>query len=190
MTDYITTASGIKINRATGQVIKEKPEFIAVPNNQQLKELVVQTNKKLSDLPADTNKMNLLSCILSYSLYGLSNAEIGIALTLSEDRVIAIKESEFYLELKNEVLANIKTSQANEVKGFLEQNAMSAAKATVDLLDSEDEKVKLLAAKDVLDRTGHKPKEDKITNNENGLVIQIISNNDNDSVTISGDNYG
>lgn len=93
--------------------------------------------------------------ILMYSEKGMSNTEIGTKLSLSPFTVSHIKGSDEFLIRQT----NFRRSVIEQVQGVFEKRAKNAAKQVCDLMKSgtSADKVKLEAAKDILDRIGYKP---------------------------------
>jgi nitrate reductase alpha subunit len=70
---------------------------------------------------------------------------------------MSVRANDNYDELRSMLVGEVRASQQTDVRGLLEDSADAAAERILALMDSGDEKVSLAAAKDVLDRAGHRP---------------------------------
>jgi hypothetical protein len=132
---------------------------VEVPSNTQAQRIVSSTRRKLADLPAMPKQMNSFAVVLVYTASGLSDGEIAVATGFDEAQVQWMRTQAAYRQLESMVIEAAQQEAAQEVKHILVQGEKRAAQTVVGLLDSEYDAVALQAAKDLLDRGGHKPSE-------------------------------
>ncbi len=178
-TEPLILADGTEINPIDGLVVTEDT-LVEVPNTEQIKREIVAARKRISDLPVPPGQMNTLSVIISYSLFGINDEDISSTLFIPLEQVIAIKESDAYVNLQEQFLRNILESDLSSVRGMFVQNSRIAADKMFHLLNSNNEATQITAAKDVLDRAGHRPV-DVIEHRhkmEGGLTIEYVDKKD------------
>lgn len=132
---------------------------VEIPSNTSAQRLVSNVNRKLVDLPGLPEQLNTYSVILIYTISGLSDSEISIATGIKPQQVKRIREQSAYQQLESFVIDAVREQTKNDVVGLLAQKEVRAAERVSELVDSIDEKVALSAAKDILDRRGHVPKQ-------------------------------
>jgi hypothetical protein len=103
--------------------------------------------------------MNTFAIVLVYTASGLSDAEIGVATGLSAEQLARIRTHAAYTELEGMIVNAVREQSKKEVTAILAEKEVIAAERVGMLVDSEDEKVALAAAKDILDRRGHAPRQ-------------------------------
>lgn len=133
---------------------------VQVPSATEAQRLVASTRRKLADLPALPKQLNSYSVVLVYTASGLADAEIAVATGFTEEQIKALREHDGYRALEQMVLKAAKEEATSAVKSILVQGEQKAATRIVEMVDSEDEKIALAAAKDLLDRGGHKPRDE------------------------------
>tara|TARA_R100000750_G_C2311169_1_gene82528 strand:- start:203 stop:796 length:594 start_codon:yes stop_codon:yes gene_type:complete len=180
-TEPLVLADGTKINPENGGVVSDEV-FVKVPNTQELKREIVASRMRVSDLPIPPKQMNTLSVILSYSLQGISEFDIANILSIDEDKIITIKESDPYKELQSTIIKNITESDLSDVRGMFIQKSRGAAQVMFDVIEDTEIGIgtKMVAAKDVLDRAGQRPV-DVIEHRhkmEGGLTIEYVEKKD------------
>jgi len=132
-------------------------ERINVPSLREAQRLVTSTRRKLVDLPGTPQQLSTYGAIIAYTASGISDAEIGVALGITAEQVAAIKRTPSYLAMESYVIEAARRVAENEVQQILAAKEKKAATRLAELVDSVDEKIALTAARDVLDRRGHKP---------------------------------
>jgi hypothetical protein len=153
-------ADGTKVDPSTGKVIKEKKQrFVEIPSASKAVAIVARTKRSIAELPVPPSKMNGLSLVLFYTLYGLADQDIAIALNISRQQVENIKKLEEYQNIFNDVQRTILEHEANDVRNIFQQHAANAARKVVDIAENADDDSVLgfKAAQDILDRAGHRP---------------------------------
>lgn len=144
---------------ANGRVVKEKPaqRMTMVPSNTQARELVIKANRRIADLPALPDRMNGLSAILVYTMFGLADTEIAVATGLTIEQIKTIRSHDAYHKLQEDVTANIIAADQDRIRSVINQHTDTAINRVVSLMESEDDKTALKASQDILDRGGHRP---------------------------------
>ena len=160
----------------TESVARSEPEFVEIPTHAEAQRIITATRRKLADLPEMPRTMNTISVVLSYSLFGLDDEEIGIATGLGVEQIGRIKMSDPYTQMHEGIVRTIMESETTIVRDLLAQNARSAAMVVVDSLSAPSRADRMAAAKDILDRSGHRPSDvvEHRHRMEGGLVIEIV----------------
>lgn len=162
----IVLADGSVVDPATRKVdnIPGKPKKTvgktdyAAPSVRMLaKERRHTTKRRVYDLPVDPKTANMFALVIFYVLLGLPDADICECSGLTPYQLEWVKGNDNYDELRSMLVGEVRASQQSDVRGLLEDSAGDAAERILALMDSGDEKVSLAAAKDVLDRAGHRP---------------------------------
>jgi hypothetical protein len=180
-TEPLVLADGTKINPINGKIVSDEP-YVKVPNTEELKREITTARMRLSDLPAPPKQMNTISVILSYSLQGISDYDISMILSISEDAVFNIKKTDVYREVQANIIKSITESDLSDVRSLFVQKSRTAAQVMFDVLDDADVGVltKMTAAKDVLDRAGQRPVDiiEHRHKMEGGLTIEYVDKKD------------
>lgn len=176
--DILVLADGTRIVKASGTVVRDKKpsRFVEVPAGSDAQAIVAKTRRSIAEMPLPINQMNILSVCLTYTLYGLSDAEIAVAAKLTVDQVKNIKKLSEYKDLSNNILQSILEHEAEDVRSFFKQKARTAAEKIIDLAESDNDVLAFKASQDVLDRAGFRPAdvvEHKHTM-ENALQIEYV----------------
>lgn len=153
-------ADGTKIDPATGKVVREKRQnFVEIPNASQAIAIVAKTKRSISELPLPPQKMNAVSLVLFYTMFGLADADIAITVGISRDQVKNIKSLPEYLAASQDIQASVLAHETNEVRDIFQKHARGAAEKIVEIAANADDDNPLgfAAAKDILDRAGHRP---------------------------------
>jgi hypothetical protein len=153
-----------------------KIKLVEVPTHAEARELVVNVRKKLSDLPEVPRTMNAVSAVLAYSLFGLDDDEIAVAVSTTVDRVRAIRELPAFTAMRNDIVANVLDAEKGEVRELFAKHAREATTQVISVMRNGKASDRLKAAADVLDRSGFRPA-DVVEHHhkmEGGLSIEII----------------
>ena len=138
--------------------------------------IVVAARRKLSELPEVPKTMNAVSVILSYTLFGLDVEEIAIATALTIDQIARIKKGDAYQQMHDTIVRSVLDSETNVVRDLFVKQARNAAGVMVRAMEEGTRADRISAAKDILDRSGHRPS-DVVEHRhklEGGLVIEIV----------------
>ena len=179
-TEPLVLADGTQIDPISGGVVQEET-FVEVPNTAEIKREITASRKRIADLPVPPQQMNTLSVIISYSIFGINDEDISNVLSIPLAQLAAIKTSDVYKDLQSSLLANIIESDQSDVRGLFVQESRRAADKVFDLMESESEATRMVAAKDVLDRAGQRPADvvEHRHKMEGGLTIHYVEKNDN-----------
>lgn len=182
----LVLADGTKIDPEDGTVVPDAEQLIEIPTLRQMQRSYAVTQRRIDDLPVPPEKLNTLSVVLSYSLLGISDQDIGQILDMSEEQVGRIRMSDAFAEIREEIIHSIVQSDQEAVRDMIAQSGVLAATRMVDGLNSTNEATRLSAARDILDRGGHRPA-DIIEHRhkvEGGLRIEYVTKDDNEIPTI------
>lgn len=156
--------------------------LVEVPTNREAQELVINARRKLADLPDVPRTMNAISVVLSYSLFGLDDMDIALAIGSTETQVAKIRESDAYRTMHESVLRSILDAETDVVRDIFKQHSRMAANVLVDSLHNGARSERMFAAKDFLDRAGHRPADivEHRHRMDGGLTIEIIRKDKDD----------
>lgn len=157
----LVLADGTKINPADGKVIRDKHSrggFIEIPSAGEAVAIVAKSRRAVSELPMPNQQMNVVSLVLFYSMWGLSDMDMAVTIggSLTTAQIKNIKSLPEYQQLSKDILSSVLEYEANDIRTFMQQNAKRAAEKIVDLVE-EDGALGFAASKDILDRAGHRP---------------------------------
>lgn len=152
------------------------PSMVEVPTHAEAQRIVTAARRKLSELPEVPRTMNAVSVVLSYSLFGLDDEEIAIATSLSVDQIGRIKVGDAYTQMHDAIVRTVLDSETNVVRELFAKNARNAAQIVVQALGEGTRADRMSAAKDILDRSGHRPSDvvEHRHRMDGGLVIEIV----------------
>ena len=154
-TEPLVLADGTIINPVDGSVVANSPALlIEIPNAEEAQRIVVAQRRRIADLPVPPKQLNTISVILTYSLMGVSDEDIGLQLGLSPEQVGRVKMSDAYAEITQVCTKNIIESDKDHVRNMFVANAKHAANKTFELLGSKRSDVAQRAADSILDRAG------------------------------------
>lgn len=153
--------------------------FIEVPTGEEAVRIVTAARRKLSELPEVPRTMNAISVVLSYTLFGLDDEEIAIATNLSVEQIGRIKVGDAYTQMHDAVVRTVLDSETNVVRELFTKNARNAAQVMVRAMDEGTRADRMAAARDILDRSGHRPSDvvEHRHRMDGGLVIEIVRRN-------------
>jgi len=156
--------------------------LVEVPTHTEAQELVINARRKLADLPEMPRTMNAISVILSYSLFGLDDMDIALAIGSTESQVAKIRATDAYKTMYETVLRSILDAETDVVRDIFKQHSRTAANVLVDSLHNGARSERIYAAKDFLDRAGHRPADivEHRHSMDGGLTIEIIRRDKDD----------
>lgn len=151
-------------------------EFVEVPTQREAQKIVTQTRRKLSELPEVPRTMNAVGAVLSYTLFGLADDEIAIATGLSVDQIGRIKMSDPFTQMHDAVVRSVLDAETGVVRDLLQRKAYDAAQTMVAALAEGTRADRIAAARDILDRSGHRAVDvvEHRHRMDGGLVIEIV----------------
>ena len=153
-----------------------KPALVEVPTHAEAQRIVTATRRKLSELPEVPRTMNAVGVVLSYTLFGLDDEEISIATGLSIEQIGRIKTDDPYAQMYAGVVRTIMDTETEIVRDLFAKNSRTAAKVMVQAMEEGNRSDRMAAAKDILDRSGHRPSDvvEHRHRMDGGLVIEIV----------------
>lgn len=189
MSDELVLADGTRINTRTGRPIRNGgalPGYIDVPTHRDAQRQVISVRKRLADLPEVPEKMNIIAVVAAYYMFGLNEYETALAIGCTERQVANIRMTEAFTTLVEAMTTNIVESQQEDVRTLIAGQARNAVNVMVGAMRSENEQVAVVAAKDILDRAGHRPA-DVVEHRhrvEGGLTIEYVKKGGDDSMPL------
>ena len=153
-TEPLILSDGTKISPIDGKVVSDAEDaLVEVPTTNSLRREIVASRMRISDLPVP------LSVILTYSLQGITDEDIGNVLGIEENKIHVIKASDAYKDLQAAIVKNITESDLSDVRSMFVDASRKSAKTVIDVLDNDDVGIltRMSAANSVLDRAGLRP---------------------------------
>lgn len=152
------------------------PRFVEVPTHREAQRIVTTARRKLSELPEVPKAMNAIGAVLSYTLFGLDDDEIAIATSLTVEQIGRIKVSDPFSQMYDAVVRSVLDAETDIVRDLFQKKARNAAEVVVRALDEGTRADRMAAAKDILDRSGHRPVDvvEHRHRMDGGLVIEIV----------------
>ncbi len=150
--------------------------FVEIPTHREAQRVIAGTRRKLADLPEVPKTMNAVGAILAYTLFGMDDEEIAIATKLTIEQIGRLKMGDAYSQMHEAIVRTIVYSETDVVRDMLAKNARNAAATMVEALQAGNRSDRMAAARDILDRSGHRPA-DIIEHRhrvDGGLVIEYI----------------
>lgn len=190
--DAIVLADGTKIDPISGEVVKQRNDYIEVPSNSEAQRIVTRVNRSIVDLPAPPKHMNFISVVMMYQLMGLNNKDIAIAANCTIEQVENVQTLGVFKECFDIVRDAVLANDSESIQALFAQRSRAAADTVHDIMKDTDvdEKVRLNAAKDILDRGGFRPADviDHRHSFENQMRIEYIEKDSMSNVpTIEGE---
>ena len=186
-TEPLVLADGTKINPLDGKILKDNI-LVEVPNTREIQRDIVAARKRIADLPLPPEQMNTLSLVMAYSVFGLSDKDIGNVLSLSQDQIHNIKMNNAYNELQQNLVQSIIHSDTTEVRDLFVLNSKTSAQLFVDTVNDTEMGIgtRVSAANNILDRAGHRPADivEHRHKVEGGLRIEYVKKEEQDIPTI------
>lgn len=159
--DYIELADGTRIDPKTRKPVKEAQEskYYTVPSHSQAVKQVSSVRRRVADLPLPPKQMNTVSLVVFYSLFGMTQEDIGIALGITESQVQSLMEREEFSSVKDDLLGNIAEQSRDDVRSMFSNASVSAVQRLIDIAENDEteDKNALAAINSILDRAGLRP---------------------------------
>lgn len=155
--NVIRLADGTVIG-ADGKQVKPRRPLTEIPSNTEARKIVIKANRRIADLPALPDKMNGISVILVYSMFGMADQEIAIATGLTTEQIEVIRTHDAYATMLEQLQKNVIEADQDIIRKTIHQHTHTALANVVDKIsNAENEKVSLAASQDLLDRAGYRP---------------------------------
>jgi len=154
----LVLADGTKIDPSTGKPIKEQP-LVLIPSPGEAQRIVARTRKSVTELPLPPKQLSGVALVAFYTLFGLNDQDISIALdsSLTIEQIERIRTLDAYIEFMETAKANMIHTQSDTVREMFQTHASHAATKIINLSQSDNDVLAFTASKDVLDRAGHRP---------------------------------
>lgn len=111
----------------------------------------------MDDLPADAHVMNACAAVFSYTMLGISDREIQIALKIREDQLKKIREHEGYALIFGSCMAELININSSSMQARIAAMApMAIGQIFMLAREGKKEETRLTASKDIADRAGTK----------------------------------
>lgn len=136
--------------------------------------------RSLLDLTLSAEQMAVVNNVLVYTLWGLPDDEIAIQCNCSVPDVHTVRDLDEYTRMHDALVAGMRQSYSASAHGVISQAAIAAARVVVSGLRSPSKRMQFDAAKDILDRSGHRPADHATINvnlgrdNDDALVIRVV----------------
>ncbi|MBR6515445.1 MAG: hypothetical protein IKT40_01175 [Bacilli bacterium] len=145
-----------------GQTVKKieptnKQIVTTIKTNKKLQEEEARIRHRIDELPIQDSKMNTISVVLSYYLFGLNTNDISIMTKLPKEQVENIIMLPAFDEMLKKVTKAIVENDTEDVRTFIQKQTKKAATKVMEIMENAAPKYALEAAKDILDRGGHRP---------------------------------
>lgn len=160
--EFLTLADGTKIG-PDGKVMRDPnapSPWTEVPAPSEAQALVVRARKSVNELPLPPEKMSAVGLVAFYTLFGLNDTDIAIALDgrITEQQIENIRNLSAYQDFMKSARATFMETEQEAVRDIFSQHAAGAARQVVELAkDSDNDVLKFKASQDILDRAGHRP---------------------------------
>lgn len=155
--------------------VKNGKRFVSLPSKLEAEQIVHNTKRKIADLPDIPDRMNPISAVIAYELFGLDREEIAIALGLTIYQINQICSTEAFDKMRQVVLSNIQKQSVDEVKTIFQEHAKTAANKIVEHVGSNSALISMQAAGKVLSYAGYSPEEARVNPMDTGLTIKIYN---------------
>jgi len=135
--------------------------------------ILEKQSRKLGDLPDVPEKMNAFCAVITYSMLGLSDADIAVALKTSEQNIKKLKELDAYHQLVQMFDTTVFEDNKRAANHMLAKASERATRRMIEGIDSNREDIAIVAARDVMKLAGVGQQEEQ-TKRVGGLNIRII----------------
>lgn len=177
----MTLADGRKFDTATKQYVDEIKD-IAIPDIEDDVEHttftpVVHNKRRLEDLPTDARQMNAVCAVLAYTLMGIDDGDIALAMRVDIEQIDSLKRSDPYRRAQEMATEAFVNGQNEAAAGVLANAALPAARALVTGIKDKNVANRIRAAESILTRNGIGADGNQNMNGK-GLLIRIVKDAD------------
>jgi len=175
---FIRLADGTIIDPITKKPIAQPdpPEAILEEPTVPLPTIQSESRRSLHDLTLSAPQMAIINNVLVYTLWGLPDDEIALVCNCTPDDVNIVRSLKEYTDMRDALIEGLRKAYMSQADGIIAQASTLAASIVVGAL--KDKRKSFEAAKDVLDRSGHRPTDRNSlnlhVNNEDQLVIRVM----------------
>ncbi len=155
----LVLGDGTVIDPLTGSVVKDelRQEIIEVPSTSSIIQHTPAISRRLVDLPVSPRQMNAISIVIGYTMLGVNDEMIAQATSIDINVIKNVKESDGYQKVFDEMVRQVVESDKEYVRNLFVSGSKVAAHKVLTLVESPNEATAITAAKDILDRGGHRP---------------------------------
>jgi hypothetical protein len=142
--------------------------------------------RKLDDLPDQPRTMNAINVVIGYALFGLDDEATCEATKLTQQQLDKLRASDAYEDMRTIIIRGVLDAEAQSVRDLFQQNARRAVGVLVDGLAAGSRTDRLAAARDLLDRAGHRPA-DVIEHRhrvDGGLIIEVVRKDERENIPV------
>jgi len=119
--------------------------------------IVPLARRSILDLTLNPQQMAVINNVLVYTMWGLPDDEIAIQCGCTLPEVSIVRDLSEYGQMRDALVAGVRASYTASAHGVISEHAVTAAKAVVNVLRNGSSRMKFDAARDILDRSGHRP---------------------------------
>lgn len=166
-----------RIIMPNGKLVKPESEAEKAITPVILDELLTEPQpRRLDELPDTPRVMNAVCLVLAYKLFGLSEEDIADAAGTDAERIRRIVDSDAYADMHRAVVRGVVDIEAGSVRGLFQRYSRDAVGTLVETLKEGKRADRVAAARDILDRAGHRPNDvvEHRHRMEGGLTIEVI----------------
>lgn len=138
--------------------------------------IVATTRRSMLDLTLNSQQMAVVNNVLVYTLWGLPDDEIAIQCKCDLADVLTVRELREYKTMHDALIDGMRASYTATAHGVISKSAISAANVVVSNLRSGSKRMAFDAARDILDRSGHRPSD------HSGISVSINQGRDDQLV--------
>ena len=142
--------------------------------------------RKIGDLPDVPRVINAINVVIGYSLFGMPDIDICTATGMRQEQLDKLRSGDTYDSMRNTIVRSVLDAEAQSIRDLFLQNARAATGVLVDSMSNGSRGDRIAAARDLLDRAGHRPA-DVVEHRhrvEGGLVIEIVRKDERDNTPI------
>jgi hypothetical protein len=125
--------------------------------DQDLGTVVPLSRRSLLDLTLNAQQMAVVNNVLVYTLWGLPDDEIAIQCNCTTDDVAVVRDLDEYAKMRDALIGGVRATYTATAHGVISKSAVAAANVVVSGLRSSSKRMAFDAARDILDRSGHRP---------------------------------
>jgi hypothetical protein len=157
--------------------------------------IVPLTRRSLLDLTLNPQQMAVVNNVLVYTLWGLPDDEIALQCNCTVSDVHTVRDLREYRSMHDCLIAGVRASYTASAHGVISESAVAAAHVVVSNLRSASKRMQFDAAKDILDRSGHRPADHATINvalnrdSDDALVIRVVRDSEKPNIpgmTVNG----
>lgn len=115
------------------------------------------SRRSILDLTLTSQQMAVVNNVLVYTLWGLPDDEIAIQCGCTVGDVYTVRDLSEYTKMRDALIDGVRASYTASAHGVISKHAAAAATIIAATLKSPSKRMQFDAARDILDRSGHRP---------------------------------